>query len=401
MALRFTDDIFYAKRLKALEGVLTASTCDVRDVRLPAACTPEIAAAAARGAWRGSRSRPSRSEAVRSVPRDAYSIAQRRRADQAFGPDARRRVGEEVDRRERVDSDRECGTPSSVRRRHLRFRRGPTSARFSADGTRPRSPPSAPRTAIRSPGSSTASPARSTPGRRRSTSPTRRSAFRARSLSVALFESRRDHDSLRTLRLDRSTLGTEGGVVLAEALASKACANLQHLHVAGASLGAAGVEAVCGSVPASLASLDLAANAGGDRGAVAAGRRFGRCPLLVRLSVAANEIGAEGARASRRNSRSLVSGDSDREWKPRRGSRGDRAGGCDQEAAKAPFKDLFLDDNVNLSGPRRDRSRVSRRCPARPAVGYFARDDRRGGRGCTLLGSRRDDVPQTVGTLLV
>ena len=106
-----------------------------------------------------------------------------------------------------------------------------------------------------------------------------------------------DHDSLRDARLDRSTLGTEGGVVLAEALASKACANLQHLHVAGASLGAAGVEAVCGSVPASLASLDLAANDGGDRGAAAAGRALRRCPLLVRLSVAANEIGAEGTRA--------------------------------------------------------------------------------------------------------
>ena len=140
--------------------------------------------------------------------RDAYSIA-RRRADQAFGPDARRRVGEEVDRRERVDSDRECGTPSSVRRRHLRFRRGPTPPR-------PRT-----RTALAALGAADGKPlpwiVNGVPGSIDAVATeidlTDSTLGVPGALALGRARVTPDHDSLRTLRLDRSTLGTEGGVV--------------------------------------------------------------------------------------------------------------------------------------------------------------------------------------------
>ena len=350
MALRFTDDIFDAKRLKALEGVLTASTCEVRDVRLPAACTPEIAAAAARACVEG--------KSVATLSFGSFVVPVAATPTRSPGDDAPIKLLDLtlVGGSEKKSTAANALTPTESAALQAAFGDDTSDfdavrlpPRFSADGTR---------TALAALGAADGNPlpwiVNGVPGSidagateidlTDSTLGVPGALALGRALRVTP-----DHDSLRTLRLDRSTLGTEGGVVLAEALASKACAKLQHLHVAGASLGAAGVEAVCGSVPASLASLDLAANDGDDRGAVAAGRALRRCPLLVRLSVAANEIGAEGARALAPAIRDHSSLETLIASGNRVGDRGATALAAAIKATKAPFKDLFLDDNVNLS----------------------------------------------------
>lgn len=102
--------------------------------------------------------------------------------------------------------------------------------------------------------------------------------------------------ALRRLAMGGTALGAEGGEMLAEALAAAACVGLERLLLPGASLGPAGVDAVCSALPPRLLVLDLGSNACGDRGAGAAGDALRRCPLLRVLGVTANDIGPEGAR---------------------------------------------------------------------------------------------------------
>jgi hypothetical protein len=71
---------------------------------------------------------------------------------------------------------------------------------------------------------------------------------------------------LKQLALGGTSLGAEGGEMLAEALAAAACIGLERLLLPGAALGPRGVEAVCAALPPGVLLLDLGSNKCGDRG---------------------------------------------------------------------------------------------------------------------------------------
>ena len=173
---------------------------------------------------------------------------------------------------------------------------------------------------------------------------------------------------LTTLAMGGTALGAEGSAVLAEVLASDACrTTLERLYLPGAALGPLGVETVCASAPASLVALDVGSNNAGDAARMPSRARR-RCERLERLGVAANDIGPEGARRSRRccaitaRFASCTRRGIGSEIGARRRWRGDRA-------RRRRFATLALDENHNLTAaaakslaarsPRRRLSRSS------------------------------------------
>ena len=154
---------------------------------------------------------------------------------------------------------------------------------------------------------------------------------------------------LATLAVGGAALGAEGGAALAVALRADACASLRVLSAPDASLGAGGVEAVCDALPASLTTLDIGNNGGGDRSAAAAALALQRCPSLERLGVASCEITADGARrlapAIRDHARlKELQLDANRI-----GDRGAAAVAAAVRATSAPFERLRVRDNVNMT----------------------------------------------------
>ena len=154
---------------------------------------------------------------------------------------------------------------------------------------------------------------------------------------------------LATLAVGGAALGAEGGAALAAALRADACASLRVLSVPNAALGASGVEALCDAVPASLTTLDIGNNGGGDRTAAAAAKAMRRCPALERLGVASCDVTAEGAcrlaPAIRDHARVReVQLDANRI-----GDRGASAIAAAVRATSAPFERLRVRDNVNMT----------------------------------------------------
>jgi len=154
---------------------------------------------------------------------------------------------------------------------------------------------------------------------------------------------------LATLAVGGAALGAEGGAALAAALRADACASLRVLSVPNAALGASGVEALCDAVPATLTTLDIGNNGGGDRTAAAAAKAMRRCPALERLGVASCDVTAEGAcrlaPAIRDHARVReVQLDANRI-----GDRGAAAIAAAVRATSAPFERLRVRDNVNMT----------------------------------------------------
>ena len=211
--------------------------------------------------------------------------------------------------------------------------------------------------------------------------------------------------ALRLLALGGTSLGVEGGEMLAEALSSAACRGLERLLLPGAGLGPGGVEAVCAALPPGVLLLDLGSNNCGDRrgcssihtthlprasirlchrssppvmrntysphqlslkshantwrekmalnpkprGAKAAGDALRRCPKLRVLGLAANDIGAEGARMLAPAVRDHAALEELHAAGNRAGDRGAAALATAIRATKAPFTRLMLGENFNVA----------------------------------------------------
>jgi hypothetical protein len=154
---------------------------------------------------------------------------------------------------------------------------------------------------------------------------------------------------LATLAVGGAALGAEGGAALAAALRADACVSLRVLSAPNASLGANGVEAVCDALPASLTTLDIGNNGGGDRVAAAAAKAMRRCPALERLGVASCEITAEGACRLAPAIRDHASVKEVQLDGNRIGDRGAAAVAAAVRATSAPFERLRVRDNVNMT----------------------------------------------------
>jgi Ran GTPase-activating protein (RanGAP) involved in mRNA processing and transport len=154
---------------------------------------------------------------------------------------------------------------------------------------------------------------------------------------------------LAMLAVGGAALGAEGGAALAAALRADACVSLRVLSVPNASLGANGVEAVCDALPASLTTLDIGNNGGGDRVAAAAAKAMRRCPALERLGVASCDITAEGACRLAPAIRDHASVKEVQLDGNRIGDRGAAAVAAAVRATSAPFERLRVRDNVNMT----------------------------------------------------
>ena len=154
---------------------------------------------------------------------------------------------------------------------------------------------------------------------------------------------------LATLAVGGAALGAEGGAALAAALRADACASLRVLSVPNAALGASGVEALCDAVPATLTTLDIGNNGGGDRTAAAAAKAMRRCPALQRLGVASCDVTAEGACRLAPAIRDHAHVREVQLDANRIGDRGAAAIAAAVRATSAPFERLRVRDNVNMT----------------------------------------------------
>jgi Ran GTPase-activating protein (RanGAP) involved in mRNA processing and transport len=114
------------------------------------------------------------------------------------------------------------------------------------------------------------------------------------------------NSSTKSLGLGSCQLGTEGVVVIAEALQSRP-PTLESLDVSNNFLGFEAMNALQACLPASLSRLHLQANDIGDAGLMLLTPRLARCPKLSVLDLAANSLGDSGAEALARVLKALPS----------------------------------------------------------------------------------------------